>query len=150
VPSTRRREREARAATAPVPPRMLGSYGPTPKGLFGEIPVAELAILIGLIGAIVGILGGGGPALIVGIIVCALGVFEVTVREHFSGYRSHTTLLAAAPAVLLEVAVAEIFGVPRQRILVLAPAIPVFVICFLIFRRAFQAARQTRVARYPS
>ena len=38
-------------------------------------------------------------ALAVGVVVCTLGVLEVTAREHFSGYRSHATLLAAIPAV---------------------------------------------------
>ena len=37
-------------------------------------------------------------ALAVGALVCGLGVTEVTAREHFSGFRSHSALLAAFPA----------------------------------------------------
>jgi hypothetical protein len=130
--------------------RSLGTFGPPPQGLFGALPVAEIAILAGLIGIVVGIINGGGTALNVGVIACALGVLEVTVREHFSGYRSHSTLLAAAPAVGVELLLAELVGVPTQRVLLLLPVIPVFGLGFWIFRRAFQTARQTRVARSSS
>jgi hypothetical protein len=90
---------------------------------------------------------GGGPALFVGIIVCALGVVEVTAREHFAGYRSHTALLSAIPAVGLEAGIVAVFGEPRQRALLLVVVVPVFVGLFWLLRRKFLAARQARVAR---
>jgi len=112
--------------------------------------VSEIAIFAGAVGLIVGLVRHGGPALIVGVIVCTLGVLEVTAREHFSGYRSHTTLLAAAPAVGAEVAVVALFGVPHQRLLILLVIIPVYALCFWWLRRRFRVARHTRLARPPS
>jgi hypothetical protein len=42
-----------------------------------------------------------GPLLLVGIAAVSLGTFEVTWREHSSGYRSHTLLLALLPVIVL-------------------------------------------------
>jgi hypothetical protein len=128
---------------------MLRAYGERPPSPFGGVPVSELAILIGAIGLLVGAVQGGGVALIVGIAVCALGVIEVTAREHFSGYRSHTWLLAAIPSVAVLVAVDLAVGQPRDRTLLVLPVVPVFAGLFWLFRRQFQAARQRRVARPP-
>jgi hypothetical protein len=136
--ATRRRQRGQ---------RQLGREGARPEGLFGGLPVSEVAILLGIIGAVFGFLNGGGPALVVGLVVCALGVCEITAREHFSGYRSHTALLAGIPAVLIEVALVAIFGEPKQRALLLAVVVPVFAILFWVLRRQFMIARQARVAR---
>jgi hypothetical protein len=97
----------------------------------------------------VGLVQGGGPALAVGLVVCALGVIEVTAREHFSGYRSHTTLLAAIPTVALEVVLATAVGQPRRRGLLLLVVVPVFALLFWLLRKRFQVARQARVARPP-
>jgi hypothetical protein len=133
-----------RPAGGPV--AALGRVGERPPGPFGGLPVSEIAILAGIIGAVVGYLDGGGPALFVGIAVCALGVLELTAREHFSGFRSHCTLLAAFPAAAVEGIVALGFGVPRQHLLILAPVAPVFAVCFWLLRRRFLAARQRRIA----
>jgi hypothetical protein len=102
---------------------------------------------LGFIACVVGLIDGGGPALLVGIIVCALGVIEITAREHFSGFRSHTALLSALPAVAAEALVVKLFGEPRQRALVLLVVVPVFAVLFWLLRRRFMVARQARVAR---
>jgi hypothetical protein len=150
VPSERRRERtERRTATVQADKRatrQLGTEGERPPGLFGAVPVSEIAILAGGISATVGIIQSGGPALIVGLIVCALGVIEVTAREHFSGFRSHTSLLAGIPAV----AAGALFSAlvhPRQRGLLLLVIVPVFAVLFWVLRDRFQRARQARVRR---
>ena len=91
----------------------MGAYGERPPSPFGGLPISEIAIAIGAVGLIVGIIQQGGPALIAGVAVCTLGVVEITAREHFSGYRSHTILLAALPAVGAEVAFVAIFGEPN-------------------------------------
>ena len=90
-----------------------------------------------------------GPALIVGIAVCTAGVLEITVREHFSGFRSHSTLLAAVPAVALEIALVLAFGAPRNRALLALAVVPVFGVCFWLLRKRFAQARQARLARPP-
>jgi hypothetical protein len=151
VPSSRRDERAIRAAEAARErqrgQRQLGREGERPEGPFGGLPVSEVAILLGIIGAVFGFLNGGGAALVVGLVVCALGVCEITAREHFSGYRSHTALLAGIPAVLIDVGVIAIIGEPRQRGFLLVVVVPVFAILFWLLRRQFMIARQARVAR---
>ncbi len=152
--STRRAQREAReleaARTSALAGRTLGTYGERPKSFFDPIPVAEIAILAGVIAVVVGLLEGGGPAVAVGGIVCGLGVAEFTAREHFSGYRSHATLLAAFPAIVVELLLATYVGVPTKRTLLLAPVLPIFAFSFWLLRRAFAKARYARVARPPA
>ena len=82
-------------------------------------------------------------------IVCTLGVLEVTAREHFSGYRSHATLLAGIPAVGVELGLVAAIGVPRQRALLLLAVVPVYAILFWLLRKRFLTARQARLARPP-
>jgi hypothetical protein len=153
VVSPRREQRGARLAeerrTTAQASRTLGTVGERPTSPFGGLPISEAAIAIGLIGLIVGVVEHNGLAMVVCAIVCGLGVAEVTAREHFSGFRSHATLLAAIPAVVVETIIAFVFGVPSQRILILAPVIPVFALCFWLLRRSFESARHARVARPP-
>jgi lysylphosphatidylglycerol synthetase-like protein (DUF2156 family) len=63
---------------------------------------------------------------------------EVAIREHFGGYRSHTSLLAGFVFVVV---VGLLFYAFHQ---VLAVALPIGAVCFLVafflFRRAFQRA----------
>lgn len=73
-----------------------------PPAPWGSFPLIEIAILIGLIMLIVGLVGGGdrGPVLIgVGIGLAGLGGLELAIREHFAGFRSHSSLLAGVPAI---------------------------------------------------
>ena len=149
APSTRRakradRERQARTVQARSD-RTLGTVGERPPGIFGGVPVSEFAIFVGLVALVIGMLDHGGPALEVGIIVMALGVTEVAAREHFSGFRSHATLLALMPAVIVEAAYALVVGVPSQRILLLVPVVPIFALCYWLLRRHFRVARHARV-----
>jgi hypothetical protein len=130
--------------------RTTGREGERPESPFGGLPISELAILAGMVAAVVGFFNGGGTALIVGLIVCALGVVEVTAREHFSGYRSHAVLLAAIPAVAVEAAIVVLLGEPRRRALLLIAVVPVFGGLFWLLRRRFAVARQARVARPPA
>jgi hypothetical protein len=156
VPSARREQRAERNAVTErdrrAGQRMLGTVGERPPSPFGGLPVSELAILAGGVAFVIGgipVLSGHtpGPALIVGIIVVALGVIEVTGREHFSGYRSHTTLLAAIPTVGIEAALVASAGSRTTRGALLVVVVPVFAGLFYVLRRAFIAARQRRIAR---
>ncbi|MGH2858891.1 MAG: hypothetical protein ACRDMJ_15560 [Solirubrobacteraceae bacterium] len=124
--------------------RQLGREGERPPGPFGGLPVSELAILAGLVAAVVGFIRGGHLALMVGLAICALGVIEITAREHFSGYRSHTALLAAIPAVAVEAGLALLVA-PGVRLALLVVVVPVFAVVFWLLRRRFMAARQRRV-----
>jgi hypothetical protein len=126
---------------------MLGTEGERPPGLFGGVPVSEFAILAGLVAAVYGYATSRPPALIAGLVICALGTMEVVGREHFTGYRAHTALLSSVPAVAVEVAVVVLFGDPANRGLLLLAVVPAYVICFVALRRQFAYARRLRVAR---
>jgi hypothetical protein len=151
VASTRREDRAAREAAADSARRrsgrMLGTEGERPPGLFGALPVSEFAIFAGLVAAVYGYAASRPPALIAGLVICALGTMEVVGREHFTGYRAHTALLSAVPAVAVEVGVVVLFGDPSNRGLLLLAIVPVYAICFLALRRQFAYARRARVAK---
>ena len=128
------------------------TYGERPPSLFAPVPASEIAIFAGAVGTLVGWISHAPAALVVGIVVCTLGVLEVTAREHFSGYRSHAMLLASLPAVGILIASVAAFGTPHQRStreLMLASVVPVFGVLFWLLRKRFLAARQARVVRLP-
>ena len=73
-----------------------------PPAPWGSFPLVELCVLTGIVLVIVGFIIGpdrGALAIGVGIGLAALGGLELTIREHFSGYRSHSAILAGIPAI---------------------------------------------------
>jgi lysylphosphatidylglycerol synthetase-like protein (DUF2156 family) len=84
------------------------------------------------------LIGGHPTAIGIGVALAGLGGLEVAIREHFAGYRSHTTMLAGAAAILT---IGVVFYAAHQ-VLALALAIgaAVFAIVFFLARRAFQRA----------
>lgn len=136
-----------RARSGPRRTSPLGAYGERPPGPFGGLPVSEFAIFAGAVVLIIGVIQHGGPALIGGVVLCLLGVTEVTAREHLSGYRSHTVLLAAIPAVVAEFVIVLTVGTPAVRVLLLVPVAAVFGACAWFLRRRFLVARQARLAK---
>lgn len=109
-----------------------------PPAPWGSFPLAELTVLGGIVMLIVGIAGQNPTAIGVGVVLGGLGGFEVSVREHFAGYRSHTTLLAGTVFVLTVGGLFYLAGL----ILAIALAIGAvaFVATFLALRRAFRRA----------
>jgi len=80
-----------------------------PVGIFGGVPVSEIAMLAGLIGLIIGFARGPDVAettISVSLAAIALGAFELAAREHFSGYRSHSLFLAMIVTVAVHAAIA--------------------------------------------
>jgi Flp pilus assembly protein TadB len=154
VPSQRREQRAERNVVTEREQRasqsILGTRGERPPSPFGGLPVSEFAIFAGIVALIVWFFVGGDAQLIVGSVVIVLGVLEVTAREHLSGYRSHTTLLAAIPAVAAGVVAVRVSGEKAGNAPLLFLAVPVFVLLFFPLRRRFQAARQARVVRPPA
>lgn len=76
-----------------------------PKAPWHPFPLVELAVLVGIVLLVLELLDYGsdrGRALLVsGMLLGSLGGLDTALREHFAGYRSHTTVLAAIPAVAL-------------------------------------------------
>jgi hypothetical protein len=89
-------------ATEPAtPPRRAKVDGP-PAPPWGSFPLTELVILLGIVLLFAGYFVDpprGTVMLGTGLTLAALGGLELSVREHFAGYRSHTLLLAGAVGV---------------------------------------------------
>jgi hypothetical protein len=109
-----------------------------PPAPWGNAPLAELVILAGIVSLAIGVIGGHPTAIGVGVALAGLGGLEVAIREHFAGYRSHTTMLAGVAFVFTT---GLVFYVADQ-ILAVALAIGAlaFAITFFSTRRAFQRA----------
>ena len=154
VPSQRRVERAQKQATAERErrrrPRGLDARGERPPSPFGGLPISEFLILVGGIGLVVGFFNNGGPALIVGIVVLGLGVLEVSVREHFTGYRSHALLLALFPTVALEIGLVLLFGGGKTKVsLFIALLLPVYAGIAWLLRRRYRTAHHRRTVGAP-
>jgi hypothetical protein len=152
VPSPRRAqrtEREAEAREERQRTSRLDRRGERPPSPFGGVPVSEFAIFVGFIAAVVGWLEHGGPALVAGIGLVMLGVVEFTAREHFTGYRSHTTLLAAIPAVVTEFVLVQVMPSAWPRATALIGDAIVFGVLVWPLRARYARARQARIARPP-
>ena len=109
-----------------------------PPAPWGSFPLVELCVLAGIVLLVVGIVGAHQTAIGVGVVLAGLGGLEVSVSEHFAGYRSHTTLLAGTVFVLVTGGLYYLAG------LILAICLGVgaaaFLLAFLALRRAFQRA----------
>lgn len=109
-----------------------------PPAPWGAFPLAELTVLAGIVLLAIGFVGGDLTVLVVGITLGALGGLEVSVREHFAGYRSHTTMLAGAVFVLVVGGLFYLAGLILA--ICLAAGAAAFLAAFLLLRRAFQRA----------
>jgi lysylphosphatidylglycerol synthetase-like protein (DUF2156 family) len=109
-----------------------------PPAPWGNAPLAELVILAGIVALAIGVIGGHPTAIGVGVALAGLGGLEVAIREHFAGYRSHTTLFGGAAFVF----VTGLAFYAANQILAVALAIGAvaFALTFFLARRAFQRA----------
>jgi hypothetical protein len=92
-----------------------------------------LALVLGIWGFVKGGQRGGvmmGAAAALG----SIAGLEVAIREHFAGYKSHSTVLAACAGVAT-LAITVVAGTPQ--IVTLAAGLFVGVSCFYFARRAF-------------
>ncbi len=110
-----------------------------PKAPWSPFPLVELCILGGLVLMVVGFVHGGnrgGLFVVCGLALVGLASLEVAIREHFAGYRSHSSLLALAGAVLTMGLLGIGLGVAR--VVAVAAGALVFVVAFLVLRAAFR------------
>ncbi len=131
-------EKKAPAPASRPARRAAAKLDDRPPAPWGNFPLAELVILAGIVALAIGVIGGRPIAIGVGVVCAGLGGLEVAVREHFAGYRSHTTLLAGFAFVLTTAGVLYL----GNQILAVALAVGavVFAIVFYLARRAFQRA----------
>src|SRR6185295_12154198 len=103
---TRRESRESRArASNPSPqatPRRPDRPD-RPPAPWGSFPLVEIVILVALALLLIGffISGTRGTVMILaGVSLASLAGLELVLREHFAGYRSHTSVRAGSVAVV--------------------------------------------------
>jgi hypothetical protein len=125
---------------APAPPRTAtykSRREDAPQPPWAPFPLNELCILLAIV-----LLGLGfftkldqrGVLIGGGIVLVSLSAGELALREHFAGYRSHTTLLAGIVAILLALLL-RVVGVPQ--VVILPAGVLAFAGAFHLFRRAF-------------
>jgi hypothetical protein len=141
-PTTRRAAREAAAAqTSRRPARGTASRrGPRerPPSPWGSFPLVEITILVALVLLIAGffIAGTRGIVMIVaGVSLASLAALELTLREHFTGYRSHSSVLAGFVAVVV---LGLGFALDWPQAVKVAAGAAAFVVAFYLFREAFK------------
>ena len=140
----------------PVSPRK--SFGERPPAPWHPLPLSELVILAGAVAFMLAVSrlhngpSSAGPLLFAGIAAVALGTIEVTWREHSSGFRSHTLLLALLPVIVMHSVVVlgyASLAKPSQLLNVgmFAVDIAVFVLLLRLLRTRFLDARARAAAR---
>src|SRR3954466_7974581 len=131
-----RRAAAAKASTSRSRPGRT-SIDDRPPAPWGSFPLVELVVLLALILIVAGfIVRGerGGTMIVGGFALGSLAGTELSVREHFGGFRSHTTLLAAAAGFA---AGALVYVVTKDRTITPAVAVLVFMPAFWVYRQAF-------------
>jgi hypothetical protein len=111
-PRPRRSPAAAPTATkAPSPAKAPAGPAKVPRGPidderppapWGSFPLVEIIVLVALVMLVVGFFVGGSrsPVLLgTGLALGSLAGLELSIREHFGGYRSHTLLLSSAVGV---------------------------------------------------
>ena len=141
-----RRSRARRAAQPPPEASRPPVRGPArltderPKPPWHPVPLVELSVFVGLVLIVVGFVTGVGSdggrlALLGGLVLASLGGLDTALREHFAGFRSHSSVLGGLPAVL--VAVGLFFG-RAPWAAVAGGAVITFAVAFWWFRAVFR------------
>jgi hypothetical protein len=132
--------RDVPAAPPPAAPR-TASYRArredAPQPPWAPFPLTELVILLSIIMLALGFVTGGdrrGVLLGGGFVLVTLAAGELSVREHFAGYRSHSSLLAGICAILAAI---PVWLLPVPQPVVLLVGVIAFLLSLLGFRRAF-------------
>jgi len=119
-------------------PRRRPRIDEAPAAPWAPFPLVELCILLALVLIGLGFFSSGahGRALFgAGLTLVSLAALELTIREHFAGYRSHSALLAGAGAVGSGAALLLLAG--ASRLLVVVAGVAVFATLWRLLRAAF-------------
>ena len=132
--------RRRRAEQGAGPRRDRRATRERPQAPWGSFPLAELVVLLAIVIGVAGLIvwgDRGRTMLAAGAALGSLAGLEISIREHFAGYRSHTTLLAGAAAVAAIVAVVLGMGAGGQ-LISLAVGATVFGVAFWALREVFK------------
>ena len=111
-----------------------------PKAPWSPFPLTELVVLLAMALIVGGVLTDGGrrgALLGCGFALVSLAGLELALREHFAGYRSHSTLLAAASAIVVDAPLFLWTELPQLALLGIGVVVMLLVLTRL--RRAFRA-----------
>lgn len=125
-------------ARASEPVSRRARMSETPQAPWSPFPLTELVILLALVLLVLGFVSSGdrrGTLVGVGLVLASLGGGELALREHFSGYRSHTTLLAGLTGFITG---ALLVAAGAAKGTVLIAALVVAAAAFPLLRRAFK------------
>jgi hypothetical protein len=111
-----------------------------PKAPWHPVPLAELCVLVGIVLIVAGLIAGvsgerGRLLLVTGLALGSLGGLDTAAREHFSGWASHTAVLAGVPAVSVG---AVLFFAKAPWIAVVAAMVVVFAAAGVTLDRAWR------------
>jgi hypothetical protein len=140
---SRKRSESDAARPAPVAPprpaptatRRKTRFEDRPPAPWGNFPLGELVTLAGILLLVAGFATTTFRLMALGFALVALSAVELTVREHFAGFRSHSSLLALAAGALTAV-ILVVAGVPRS--LQVSIAAGVLAGAFFALRRVFR------------
>jgi|SRR5262245_34202493 len=102
-------------APSPQPHRRAAPADGPPPAPWGSFPLSELVTLVALVFLVVGFFTApprGAIMIGAGLVLGSMAGLELSVREHFSGYRSHTLLLAGALGVAVLAALLVLTKIP--------------------------------------
>lgn len=105
---------------APAPPARKARPQDAPKAPWSPFPLVELTILLGIVLIVLGLVGVGGRRglfLVCGFALVTVAALELSLREHLAGYRSHSTLLAGAAAIAVDVPLFFLTRLPQEALL---------------------------------
>ena len=148
VKQAKRTPRQARSG--PVKPER-------PRPPWHPLPLAEILILAGSVAFFIGMHRGmtthaARTPLLVGIAAVSAGTLEFTLREHRSGFRSHTILLAVLPLVVVDTVAVLVIAAfttvgSTAKLVILGIDVVLFLLLFRLLRGEFVQARYEQTTR---
>jgi hypothetical protein len=133
-------EPAAAKPSAPARRRRAAALDERPPAPWGSFPLVELVVLVAIVMLVGGFVirgGRGSVMIVVGLALGALAGIELSIREHFAGYRSHTLVLSGAAGLAVLVTLASL--APSLRLaFALAVAVAAFAVAAWGLTRAFR------------